>query len=482
MKGSRSKTNPCVLAGLALGLAAWAVTAQADEIPRGEVVPHVECKEEPEQSYALYLPSNYDPSRKWPLIFIYEPLARGPIPVELFKEGAEKYGFILIASNNSRNGPVKSSFDATKAMWDDSHSRFSINDTRLYAAGFSGGARMAMRLGLSLVSTVVGVIAVAGGLPNGYEVRDPPHFALFTVVGIRDFNYPEMNTLDARFAAWGIPHHLEVTPTEHQWPAKEICTRAIAWMELQAIRSGKAARDLKIIEQLYQSRLRAVQEEERAGKRFEAFHDYESLLTDFQGLRELSEVEAKVNEERTSAELSKLLKDEEEREKKRERLDSLYSEKLGIVRSRIETPQTPDESLRAAILDLEIPYLRKMAKSKDPDRSIIAVRVLDRIIATGYEDSLRYLEMKEPGRAVESAELCALAGPESPGLQFFLARMHAVNREKVKALRALEKAADLGLSNAERVEKEPAFDFIRDDPSYAETLARIRAHPAPAQP
>lgn len=57
-------------------LAARAVTAQAEEIPRGVAVPRVECKGEPKQSYARYLPSSYDPAKKWPALYIFEPLAR----------------------------------------------------------------------------------------------------------------------------------------------------------------------------------------------------------------------------------------------------------------------------------------------------------------------------------------------------------------------------------------------------------------------
>jgi len=51
------------------------------------------------------LPSYYGPEKQWPIIYIFEHAARGRLPVGIFKKTAEEFGYILMASNNSRNGP-----------------------------------------------------------------------------------------------------------------------------------------------------------------------------------------------------------------------------------------------------------------------------------------------------------------------------------------------------------------------------------------
>jgi enterochelin esterase-like enzyme len=71
--------------------AAPAIT-QTDSIPRGQIVERIEALNDSSQSYALYLPSNYTPNRKWPVLYAFDPGARGRVPVERFKEAAEKYG------------------------------------------------------------------------------------------------------------------------------------------------------------------------------------------------------------------------------------------------------------------------------------------------------------------------------------------------------------------------------------------------------
>ena len=74
---------------------------QTDSIPRGQIVERIEALDDSSQSYALYLPSNYTPDRKWPVLYAFDPGARGSVPVERFKEAAEKYGWIVLGSKRT---------------------------------------------------------------------------------------------------------------------------------------------------------------------------------------------------------------------------------------------------------------------------------------------------------------------------------------------------------------------------------------------
>src|SRR5262245_2339531 len=77
---------------------------EAAPLPAGRVVPDVKCAKDTSQSYALYLPSGYTPSRAWPVILGFDPGGRGTTPVERYQAAAEQYGYIVAGSNNSRNG------------------------------------------------------------------------------------------------------------------------------------------------------------------------------------------------------------------------------------------------------------------------------------------------------------------------------------------------------------------------------------------
>ena len=54
---------------------------------RGVVIEKVSIQSDPAQSYALYLPSSYTPEKKWPILYCFDPLARGSVPVEAFSCG-----------------------------------------------------------------------------------------------------------------------------------------------------------------------------------------------------------------------------------------------------------------------------------------------------------------------------------------------------------------------------------------------------------
>src|SRR5688572_11257571 len=82
------------------------LTGQEQPLTVGKVIDTVRCKSNEKQSYSLYLPKNYNRSIAWPVIFFYDPAARGSAPVKLYSSLAEKYQCILVGSNNSRNGPL----------------------------------------------------------------------------------------------------------------------------------------------------------------------------------------------------------------------------------------------------------------------------------------------------------------------------------------------------------------------------------------
>src|SRR5580704_3827412 len=101
---------------LNLLLVALLPAAPQPDLPPGQIIAHVPCAKDATQSYALYLPSNYTPDRAWPVIYAFDPGGRGQNPVTRYQDAAEKYGYIVAGSNNSRNGPWAVSQAALTAM------------------------------------------------------------------------------------------------------------------------------------------------------------------------------------------------------------------------------------------------------------------------------------------------------------------------------------------------------------------------------
>src|SRR5713226_1221937 len=221
-----------------LSLPLVVVLRYRQDLPRGQIIDSVKCLTQPAQQYALYVPSNYSAARQWSAIFAFDPGARGRVWVERFQAAAEKYGYVVAGSLNSRNGPWEPSLEAAKAMMADVMRRFSIDTKRIYTAGQSGGARVA--LGIALESgQIAGVFASSAGFPD--EVQKSVPFPIFGKTAVDDFNYLELRALD----------RVVVTEGGHAWMSSETALEAVGWMEVEAMKSGRRARDGEMLDRIF---------------------------------------------------------------------------------------------------------------------------------------------------------------------------------------------------------------------------------------
>jgi predicted esterase len=249
------------------------------DLPAGEIVDRVPCAADPSQSYALFVPANYTPSQPWPVIFAFDPGGRGRIPVERFRAAAERYGYIVVGSNNSRNGSTEIP-KILAAMTDDVAARLAVDPKRVYLAGMSGGARVA--LGIALASKdIAGVIASSAGYPDSRLHKTLP-FPIFATAGTEDFNHLEMRRLDRELTT---PHHLAVFNGAHVWLSSDLAMQAVEWMELHAMKAGLEPRDNAEIDRIFGSRA-ASTDVTRNDK--DTFRALQALVDDFQGLKDVS--------------------------------------------------------------------------------------------------------------------------------------------------------------------------------------------------
>jgi poly(3-hydroxybutyrate) depolymerase len=293
---------------LSAGCLALAQITGAQQLEAGTIVDRVTCAADPSQSYALFLPSTYTPSHTWPVIFAFDPGARGRTPVERYQAAAERYGYIVAGSNNSRNG----STDFPKilaALVDDVGARLAVDPKRVYLAGMSGGARTA--LGVALASKdIAGVIASSAGYPDD-RVRTTLPFPVFATAGTEDFNHLEMRRLDRALTS---PHRLVIFSGGHVWLSRELAMQALEWLELHAMKRGLEARDDEEIDRLLAARIASV----GAGARdLETYRALREIADDFDGLRDVSDIARRAAELRRDKAVRSALdreRDEDSRE------------------------------------------------------------------------------------------------------------------------------------------------------------------------
>src|SRR5688572_29360846 len=103
MRASKAARFLVVVACVALPSTTRAAFAQG--LTPGVIHDEIAVADDPSETYALYLPSDYSPDRPWSLLLGFHPGARGRAIVETYRAASERYGYIVAASNTSRNGP-----------------------------------------------------------------------------------------------------------------------------------------------------------------------------------------------------------------------------------------------------------------------------------------------------------------------------------------------------------------------------------------
>src|SRR5262245_39280431 len=275
--------------------AAFVLTGTTPPQPaRGVLVEHVSCPSDTTQTYTLYLPSTYQTTRNWPLLLVFDPGRRAARAAEVFREAAERYGWIIAASENSRNGPWEPTLRAVNAMWPALLGGYAVDERRVYTAGHSGGATVAW-----LVAQQTGQIAgvIASGQPNPESLvakAKGKGFAWFGSAGHSDFNFLQVKNIDAQLADSTSPHRVDFFDGGHQWPPTEITFRALGWMEVVAIKEGRRSRDLDLVRTGLADEVARARALEDRGLLIEAWRSYGTIVATYTGLADVGDAERRL--------------------------------------------------------------------------------------------------------------------------------------------------------------------------------------------
>lgn len=315
--------------------------------------------------YEFFLPSRYDAAKKWPIVYVFDPGARGVLATEKFRAAAEEYGWIVVTSNVTRNGMNWD--DVARAVASESQSvskQFSIDPKRVYTAGFSGGAMIAWWVAQQSKG-VTGVIAC--GSPR-VDTSGTIRFDWFGVTGEVDFNNAEGRAIDESLQA--SAHRLDVIEGGHDWAPPDEMRRAFAWMELQAMKRGTRARDDAMIAQLLKDDVAFA---DAPRDELQRMRRYEAIARTYDGLANVDDARAQSNALKFAA--AKLAKEEAAADRYERSFDPRIAKALDNF-LHADVPQN------AAWLanELQIPHLRKVAADKTY-RGLAAQRALGRIRA-----------------------------------------------------------------------------------------------------
>lgn len=445
------------------GMAAYANVC--DNFRKGEITDSVPCKENKEFNYALYLPVNYSDTVKWPVIYVFDAAAKGAHALSYYKQGAEKYGYILIGSNNSRNGMVWDKYyEIADYLFDDTNDRFSIDTNRIYTSGISGGSRVASLVAMD--KHVAGVIGCAAGFPLHHpRSAKIPDFVYLGLIGKRDGNYLEMFDLEQKLKANGNRVVIRAYDYGHDWPSPSILVDAIEWINLQAMNKGTIEKNSSFIDGQFAKEIYQARTYLQLGEYLESYKWYCSITEDFACHPGI----LKIQITKDSLERSKGYK-KDLRKWDKARIEELeFMKKMIGALNNIVFAEHINDSVRS-LCNNRVRILKKQEKSKNAYKNIRASRLLSFLILNLYVEGENYTSAALYSKAIFIYELWKIAQPDNKYLLYTLARVYAYDKNYKASLKSLEEAAELGLDIKSMVENDDAFSGLKSDKRYNELL------------
>jgi dienelactone hydrolase len=445
------------------------ITQRPQALPAPGRIGNVICVSDPAQSYALYLPSAYNPVRSWPIIYFFDPGGKGGRPLQLYKELAEKYGFIFVGSNNSRNFSTDQAH-SVNAMWVDTHVRLNLDERRMYASGFSGGARVAGAMAVHCANCrIAGVISHGAGYPGG-TTESNSRFPYYFAVGNRDFNWPEVMAIRRAREQHKVPCRVREYSGTHQWAPNPVMEDAIQWMQLKAMQAGVLPPNRQFIDGYFQSMQAEAEDAVKRNDVLGQYYAYSSLSSDFSPFESVDVAERNLASLKRSSELRKALKQEREQMDEQLGLEAEISDKIKVY---LDGTSSDPLRLRTEILQAVARLQREAENSTPQSRSLIFGRALDDMWVMGMEDGQQELE----ARHFEKAEACFELMQQirtDPWPALLLAETHAAAGNKRQALLDLEEAVRRGLKDADAIESDPRLQVLKSDSEFQKLLAGLK--------
>ncbi len=462
-----------VAIGLACTAASTAAAPAAMRVPVGELVEGMQCLSDPTQTYTLYLPSAFTTDRKWPVLLVFDPRGRSVLAAELFREPAERWGWIIVSSNDTRSdGPMEPNLKALNALWPEVHVRYPVDPSRIYAAGFSGGGHVAYLLGKQ-TGELAGIIASGSRLlADHLEGTD---LAFFGAAGTRDFNYQQMLAVDELLAAQGNPHRFESFDSVHSWMPPELATEAVAWMELVAMQRGSRPEDEEVVEEWWGHDLEAAGALETDGELLAALRRYEMMTRTYDGLRDTAAAASAAHALSERREVKAARKEQQKLLAWETRMKGVFAQ--GYDQLRQSPVPMPAPKLR---LELGVQGLLRAAEQDDAE-GLVARRLL----ATLYTELAFYLTRELFaehlwGHAATALTVATEISDNQPTAWYNLACAEARSGHAEKAVDALEKVVDLGWGDADRTAADPDLESLHGNEAFTAVLDRMRGLAASA--
>ena len=445
-------------------------SAQGPDIRKGVLLDSIPVQQTEGENYALYIPDRANLDSLSSIVFIFDPAGRGKLGIKPFIEAADKYVLILVCSNNNRNTAYAENYNIADRLFKDVFSRFAIDPKRIYAAGFSGGSRLASSIGMlsGAFKAVVGCGAAFSGSTVDMPFADD-HFYYAGLVGNQDMNYQEMVKAGQWLDQIRMRNRIFTYDGHHTWPAPEQITKAFDWFYLQDIESGKEPINTIFLDSYFSEALQEAQNLHDTNHIVEAAEQYDYIFETLSKYYKLDSIAVKSNKLRKSKEYKRSL---QEKNKIVKEEASWTARLMARVHKESAIGESPDNFRwwKKELGRLEEDY----STNSRLDYQHMGNRLQRMIFAVGIESFELAMAQKDQKKAIYYARFMTAIWPKNAYVHFRIAGGYAEMDKVDAALSHLEAALENGWDNKQLILRTKSFDRIKNQSRFQLLLEQLQ--------
>jgi len=436
--------------------------AQNNRLEKGVIIDTIWIDKNPGESFSLYLPNQYEPEKPSPAIFIFEPMARGKIGIHPFISAAEQYGYILICSNDSKNGPYEHNFEVANKLFTKAFSTLQIDQKRIYTAGFSGGGRLASTIAIQS-DKIQGVISCGAGFNlKSRALPSNQNFSYVSIMGDEDMNYHELEFTETYLKKTKTSFELFTFDINHRWPDQDQILLAFDWLQLETYKKQLIEKDSVVLQKIYTKFYKQAIAEQYSNKLLIASESYQRILKNFGRHYHLDSIQKKYKALRESRQFKNQYKKNQ---------DLLSAERVLTDEFWLQF----DKDLEKKNISLNwwenrIGRLKKKEVSNDLQESKMYKRLLYKIFAHAIETARYDNTLTTIQQRMLCYDICILVYPTYPLPYYRQIQYSIAIGEKDKSLDYLEKLLTTGIDKKELDLHENVLESLKDNDRFKELM------------
>ena len=430
-----------------------------DTFAMGKIIENVVCKTDTSHSYALYIPAKVN-NEALPVVYFFDPHADGTLPLNKYKKLADDYGFILIGSNNSKNG---NDLPLTESIWSmlftDTQKRLHIDTNRIYTCGFSGGAKVASYIALHH-NEVKGVIANGASLPDGTPAGNF-NFSFTAIAGQGDMNMTDLVAINNDFDKTQTRHRIIFFDGKHEWAPETTMDIAFAGLQLDAMYQKMIPKNDSFISNYIYDGKKKVDGYYHSNKLIKAADACRLCINMLDGLtNEVSWFMEKEKSISTNAVFQKQIQEQQNLFAKEQNIKAVYMQQF---------QQGNKNYWLTTINNLNI-----KAKSQTPE-STMYQRLLAYLSLAFYSFSNSYITNNQNNEAAYFVDLYKMADPANSEAWYFSAILDARNNNAALTKTDLLKAIACGFTDKNRMMQQTEFQNISSQINLGKMESKMKS-------